>query len=216
LRIRECNMEANTAFKIVLLGDAAVGKSSLLQKFTTGDFDDESQATIGAAFIPSNILLDDNISVRLNIWDTAGQERFATIAKMYYRDAKAALVVYDITKPDSLVRAKNWVEELRESGTDYVIALCGNKLDLAEKRQVSFEEVSQYATAEKLVFREMSAKNGLNVTEVFHDVAKLLHEKTNSTSGNEESGTIVLESEKQKNKQPDIFKECDLFKIFKF
>merc|ERR1712227_990451 len=132
ISLEEQDMEANAAFKIVLLGDAAVGKSSLLQKFTTGDFDDQSQATIGAAFIPSNILLDDNTTVKLNIWDTAGQERFATIAKMYYRDAKAALVVFDITKADSLIRAKIWVDELRDSGTDYIIALCGNKLDLAE------------------------------------------------------------------------------------
>ncbi|KAE8580460.1 hypothetical protein XENTR_v10024437 [Xenopus tropicalis] len=126
-------------FKLVLLGDMAVGKSSLVLRFVKGQFDEFQETTIGAAFLAQSVCLDDT-TVKFEIWDTAGQERYHSLAPMYYRGAQAAIVVFDITKPETFDRAKAWVKELqRQASPNIVIALAGNKSDLAEKRMVEYE-----------------------------------------------------------------------------
>ncbi|WVR06077.1 hypothetical protein IAU60_003105 [Kwoniella sp. DSM 27419] len=116
--------------KLVLLGEAAVGKSSVVLRFCQGDFNENTSPTIGAAFLTQKCRLDNRV-VKFEIWDTAGQERFHSLAPMYYRNAQAAVVVYDITKAASLEKAKAWVKELqRQANANIVIALVGNKLDL--------------------------------------------------------------------------------------
>ncbi|KAJ2444260.1 Vacuolar protein sorting-associated protein 21 [Coemansia sp. RSA 2424] len=110
---------------------AAVGKSSLVLRFVNDEFQDNKEPTIGAAFLTQKVRLDDSV-LKLDIWDTAGQERFHSLAPMYYRNAQAAVVVYDITRASSLDRAKSWIKELqRQANPNIVIALVGNKLDLA-------------------------------------------------------------------------------------
>ncbi|GHJ87694.1 hypothetical protein NliqN6_4096 [Naganishia liquefaciens] len=116
--------------KLVLLGEAAVGKSSLVLRFVSNDFNENNSPTIGAAFLTQKCRLEDKV-IKFEIWDTAGQERFHSLAPMYYRNAAAAVVVYDITKASSLEKAKAWVNELqRQANPNIVIALVGNKLDL--------------------------------------------------------------------------------------
>merc|ERR1711861_75683 len=110
-------------FKLVLLGDSAVGKSSLVLRFVRGQFFEYQESTIGAAFLTQNVSLND-YTVKFEIWDTAGQERYHSLAPMYYRGAAAAVVVYDITNADSFARAKSWVKELQRQGSpNIVIAL---------------------------------------------------------------------------------------------
>ncbi|KAF4020742.1 hypothetical protein G4228_012442 [Cervus hanglu yarkandensis] len=126
-------------FKLVLLGESAVGKSSLVLRFVKGQFHEFQESTIGAAFLTQTVCLDDT-TVKFEIWDTAGQERYHSLAPMYYRGAQAAIVVYDITNEESFARAKNWVKELqRQASPNIVIALSGNKADLANKRAVDFQ-----------------------------------------------------------------------------
>uniref|UniRef100_A0ABI7YHM0 RAB5C, member RAS oncogene family n=1 Tax=Felis catus TaxID=9685 RepID=A0ABI7YHM0_FELCA len=126
-------------FKLVLLGESAVGKSSLVLRFVKGQFHEYQESTIGAAFLTQTVCLDDT-TVKFEIWDTAGQERYHSLAPMYYRGAQAAIVVYDITNTDTFARAKNWVKELqRQASPNIVIALAGNKADLASKRAVEFQ-----------------------------------------------------------------------------
>ncbi|KAI9659071.1 MAG: Ras- protein Rab-17 [Bathelium mastoideum] len=121
----------SSSVKLVLLGEAAVGKSSLVLRFVNNDFQENKEPTIGAAFLTQKCNLP-NRTIKFEIWDTAGQERFASLAPMYYRNAQSALVVYDLTKPSSLTKAKHWVAELqRQASPGIVIALVGNKLDLA-------------------------------------------------------------------------------------
>ncbi|KAF2183069.1 ras-domain-containing protein [Zopfia rhizophila CBS 207.26] len=121
----------SSSVKLVLLGEAAVGKSSLVMRFVNNDFQENKEPTIGAAFLTQKCNLPTR-TIKFEIWDTAGQERFASLAPMYYRNAQAALVVYDITKPSSLTKAQHWVAELqRQASPGIVIALVGNKLDLA-------------------------------------------------------------------------------------
>ncbi|RVE61175.1 hypothetical protein OJAV_G00167990 [Oryzias javanicus] len=159
-------------FKLVLLGDMAVGKSSLVLRFVKGQFDEFQETTIGAAFLAQSVCLDDT-TVKFEIWDTAGQERYHSLAPMYYRGAQAAIVVFDITKPDTFERAKAWVKELqRQASPSIVIALAGNKADLAEKRLVEYEEAQTYAEDTGLLFMETSAKTAMNVNELFLAIAK--------------------------------------------
>ncbi|KAG9675390.1 putative rab GTPase Vps21/Ypt51, partial [Aureobasidium melanogenum] len=190
----------SSSVKLVLLGEAAVGKSSLVLRFVNNDFQPNKEPTIGAAFLTKKISLPAR-TIKFEIWDTAGQERFASLAPMYYRNAQAALVVYDLTKPSSLVKARHWVAELqRQASPGIVIALVGNKFDLcgeegqdaeedtaaeaaagededgADARKVSTREAKSYADEENLLFFETSAKNGTNVTEVFTAIANAIPE----------------------------------------
>ncbi|KAM0303649.1 hypothetical protein HYE67_003728 [Fusarium culmorum] len=184
----------SSSVKLVLLGEAAVGKSSLVLRFVNNDFQENKEPTIGAAFLTQKCNLPTR-TIKFEIWDTAGQERFASLAPMYYRNAQAALVVYDLTKPTSLIKAKHWVAELqRQASPGIVIALVGNKLDLTgdsssvagadgeegddsgDARKVPTEEAQAYAEEESLLFFETSAKSGHNVTEVFTAIANAIPE----------------------------------------
>ena len=161
-------------FKLVLLGESAVGKSSLVLRFVKGQFHEYQESTIGAAFLTQTVQLDE-ATVKFEIWDTAGQERYHSLAPMYYRGAQAAIVVYDITNQDSFGRAKTWVKELqRQASPNIVIALAGNKSDLANKRMVDLDEAQAYADDNNLLFMETSAKTAMNVNEVFMAIAKKL------------------------------------------
>merc|ERR1712230_241865 len=166
-------------FKLVLLGESAVGKSSLVLRFVKDQFDDYRESTIGAAFLTQTIALDDNTTVKFEIWDTAGQERYKSLAPMYYRNANCAVVVYDITQASSLDKAKSWVKELqRQANENIIIALAGNKLDLVtsqpDKRAISTADAEAYAKEAGLLFFETSAKTSENVRELFTSIAKKL------------------------------------------
>ncbi|TKA51739.1 hypothetical protein B0A53_05421 [Rhodotorula sp. CCFEE 5036] len=157
--------------KLVLLGESAVGKSSLVLQFVKGQFDDYRESTIGKS--PGS--LGEGPSERPQIWDTAGQERYKSLAPMYYRSAHAAVVVYDITSAPSLAKARSWIAELqRQADPGIVVMLVGNKLDLAEagQRQVSTEEAQKFADEEGLMFMEVSAKTAQGVKEVFDKIAE--------------------------------------------
>ena len=157
---------------MVLLGEQAVGKTSLTLRFTNDTFIPDQPATIGAAFMSKTMQLDDE-TIKLEIWDTAGQERYRSLTPMYYRGARAALVVYDITNFKSFEQAKSWIEELhRQAKPDIVIALAGNKSDSASNRSVTYDQALIYAEKNNLIFLETSAKTGHNVNEIFVAISK--------------------------------------------
>lgn len=161
-------------FKLVLLGDTAVGKSSIVLRFVKKQFFEFQESTIGAAFLCQTVQLEDCV-VKFEIWDTAGQERYHSLAPMYYRGAAAALIVYDITCKKSLERAKAWVEELQElQQGKMTLCLVGNKTDLEDQREVTVEEAKQYAEENDLLFMECSAKSASNINEIFTEIAEVL------------------------------------------
>lgn len=165
-------------FKLVLLGDSAVGKSSLVLRFVRGQFFEYQESTIGAAFLTQTVALNDT-TVKFEIWDTAGQERYHSLAPMYYRGAAAAIVVYDITNTDTFQRAKQWVKELQRQGNpNIVIALAGNKSDLSSKRKVEPQEAESHASDNGIFFMETSAKTSTNVNELFVAIARKLPKNT--------------------------------------
>ncbi|RPB23893.1 ras-domain-containing protein [Terfezia boudieri ATCC MYA-4762] len=185
------NSKPSSSVKLVLLGEAAVGKSSLVLRFVNNDFQENKEPTIGAAFLTQKCNLPSR-TIKFEIWDTAGQERFASLAPMYYRNAQSALVVYDLTKPTSLTKAKHWVAELqRQASPGIVIALVGNKLDLGaitddngnSLRAISTEDAKSYAEDEGLLFFETSAKTGEGVKDVFEAIAGEIPESALKSRG---------------------------------
>eukprot|EP00929_Paragymnodinium_shiwhaense_P016048 TRINITY_DN12418_c0_g1_i2.p1 TRINITY_DN12418_c0_g1~~TRINITY_DN12418_c0_g1_i2.p1 ORF type:complete len:263 (+),score=60.76 TRINITY_DN12418_c0_g1_i2:77-790(+) len=164
-------------FKLVLLGDASVGKSSILMRFLQNKFSDGIETTVGAAFSTKTIETRKR-QIKFEIWDTAGQERFKSLAPMYYRGASAAVVVYDQTSEASFQRAQDWVKQVTAttSNPNIVIGLAANKLDLVDSvgRAVPLDTAEAFAEREGLLLMETSALSGRNVLRLFETVAEHL------------------------------------------
>ena len=163
------------SLKVVFLGDTAVGKSCLAVRFVRNEFFEFQEPTIGAAFLGKNINLNDK-RYKFEIWDTAGQERYRSLAPMYYRGAKAAVIVYDITDEDTFKGAKTWVSEIKKKSNNCLILLVGNKVDLTNNRKVDIHMVKEYVESNNLIYMESSAKTGLNVDKIFTTIAENIPE----------------------------------------
>lgn len=192
----ETGKRSTCHFKLVLLGEAGVGKSCLVVRFVRDDFFDYQEPTIGAAFLTQTVTLDST-TVKFEIWDTAGQERYRSLAPMYYRGAAAAVVVFDVTDESSFEGAKSWVRELQRRGDpNVVVALAGNKVDLTTKRKVDKEQAQEYAKDQNIVYMDTSAKTGMNVKEIFVEIAKRLPKTQQADRG--DAFPIVSDPEPKK------------------
>jgi len=161
-------------YKLVFLGDQAVGKTSIITRFMYDKFDNTYQATIGIDFLSKTMYLEDR-TVRLQLWDTAGQERFRSLIPSYIRDSSVAVIVYDVTNRTSFLNTAKWLEEVRaERGNDVIIMFVGNKTDLVDKRQVSIEDGENKAKEWGVMFIETSAKAGFNIKALFRKIAAAL------------------------------------------
>ncbi|KAM0071186.1 putative small GTP-binding protein [Helianthus debilis subsp. tardiflorus] len=157
-------------FKIVVIGDSAVGKSNLLSRFARDEFDLHSKATIGVEF-QTQVMDIDGKEIKAQVWDTAGQERFRAVTSAYYRGAVGALIVYDITRRSTFDSVKRWLDELNtHCDTMTARMLVGNKRDLENIRDVSVDEGKRLAEEEGLFFIETSALDSTNVKEAFQIV----------------------------------------------
>ncbi|KAG8483729.1 hypothetical protein CXB51_022571 [Gossypium anomalum] len=164
------NQRIDYVFKVVLIGDSAVGKSQLLARFARNEFSVDSKATIGVEFQTKTLVID-NKTVKSQIWDTAGQERYRAVTSAYYRGAVGAMLVYDMTKRQSFDNMARWLEELRGHGDqNLVIMLVGNKCDLGSLRAVPTEDAQEFAQRENLFFMETSALESTNVETAFFTV----------------------------------------------
>ena len=158
--------------KIVVIGPAGVGKTSLVIRYVYGRFDNDSLSTIGASFLTKKIFFN-NTKLSLQIWDTAGQERFRSMAPMYYRGASAALLVFDASSKETLTDLRAWVTELQSQVPgDIALFVACNKIDLTTQRQVSEAEAKDFAASLGAVMMETSAKTDANIEELFVEVAK--------------------------------------------
>lgn len=160
-------MNSETQLKLVILGKASVGKTSIINRYTKNEFE-KTDVTIMAGFIRKKIFINENL-IDFQIWDTAGQEKYRSLIPLYYKDANIAFLVYDVSDPDSFLQLKTWVKELKEKGPDNILLfIIGNKIDLEEK--VPFFEVKQYAEEIKAILKFTSAKKDLGVEEVFNEI----------------------------------------------
>ncbi|XP_076370954.1 ras-related protein Rab-22A-like isoform X1 [Tachypleus tridentatus] len=164
--------------KLCLLGDSGVGKSSIVQRFVNNTFNPLAESTIGASFMTKNVL-EDTHTYKFNIWDTAGQERYRALAPMYYRGAGAAIIVYDVTSAQSFESLKGWVRELQHHGPPGIIlAIAGNKCDLEDYREVSYQTAKNYADEIGALFVETSALKAVNINEIFQEISKKIPKET--------------------------------------
>jgi Ras-related protein Rab-11A len=192
-------------FKLILIGDSSVGKSNILLQYLKGKFDANSKATVGVEFGTKNIEIN-NKKIKIQIWDTAGQERYRSITSAYYRGAKGAFIVYDITRKETFDNIDKWVADLKNNGDDNIsIVLIGNKSDLDEKREVSKEEGVQKSEEFKTAFMETSALNGDNIDKAFDELIEQIYQNNCSMIDEgdkveiEEKG-VNLNEEKEDNK----------------
>lgn len=161
-------------FKVVLLGEGCVGKTSLVLRYVEDKFNAKHMTTLQASFLNKKINVDGK-AVRISIWDTAGQEKFHALGPIYYRSSNGAILVYDITDEDSFQKVKNWIKELKKMlGSDIVLVIVGNKIDLQKDRNVSQEMAENYAESVGATHYETSAKNNVGIEEVFLGLTQLM------------------------------------------
>lgn len=170
-------------FRVILIGDSTVGKSSLLRSFTDGTFAEVSDPTVGVDFFARLLRVMDGTVIKLQLWDTAGQERFRSITKSYYRNSVGALLVYDVCNRDSFKHIPQWMAEAKRHIEPHraVFVLVGCKRDIAEKdsrdREVSQEEATALAAQHGMDFVETSAKTGKNVVNAFALLTQTIYDK---------------------------------------
>lgn len=154
------------ANKVVIIGDSNVGKTCIIQRFISNSFN-TSKPTIGACHYNKKVQ-----DVEIDIWDTAGQERFKSMIPMYYKGAKAIIVVYDITDANSFDGAKKWISEIETNTKNSIIVICGNKSDLNENRTVPIETVNSFLLGKNYINIETSAKENTNIDQMFDKIAE--------------------------------------------
>ena len=153
--------------KVILIGDSAVGKTNIMSKYLTGQFNENSKATVGVEF-GSKLFNIDGHNIKAQIWDTAGQEKYKAITGAYYKGSKGAFVVYDITRKDTFISTDKWINDLKTGADPKInIILIGNKTDLEDKREVLKEQGEEKAKSFGCAFFETSALNGNNIDKGF-------------------------------------------------
>ena len=168
------------AVKLVLLGDSGVGKTSIVTQYVSGTAPDNVNPTIGAAFVTKGVNIDGQ-QLELLIWDTAGQEVYRGLAPMYYRSALIAIIVFDVTKAESFDSVSYWIKELKTNVEESIVILvCGNKIDLEEKRVIEFQSANSMANENGALYAETSASSGAGVDRMFQvAISNLLQTKGN-------------------------------------
>ncbi|CAL8305229.1 unnamed protein product [Merluccius merluccius] len=156
----------NHLFKLLIIGDSNVGKSSLLLRFADNSFSGSYITTIGVDFKIRTVDIDGE-RVKLQIWDTAGQERFRTITSTYYRNTHGVIIVYDVTNPESFVNVKRWLNEITQNCDNVSKILVGNKNDDPTRKQVDTQDAMGFGESVGVRVFETSAKENINVEEMF-------------------------------------------------
>eukprot|EP00794_Sanderia_malayensis_P007329 gene7329-8149_t len=179
-------MDYKYLFKVILVGDAGVGKTAMVRRFTKGFFPFQEAPTIGVDMSVKTVQVDGE-KIKFKIWDSAGQERFKSITSSYYRNADAAIVVYSVDNEESFHSLYRWTKELDKCGKENLVKIIvGNKSDLEEERRVSEQSAIEFALADNAAaVLECSAKENDNIELLFEALAKKLIHFTTSRSGND-------------------------------
>ena len=175
-------------FKVVVVGDSGVGKTNLIKRFINNTFSHDSKATVGVEFLSKSYYINGKL-FKVEIWDTAGQERYKSITAAYYKGAKGAMIVYDLTCQSSYDNVDRWYNEIKEiASKDINMILVGNKSDLEENRVISSDLSLTKAKALEVPVLETSALNANNVKEAFYQLLKEMYQSvTAATEKNEKA-----------------------------
>ena len=208
-------------FKIIIIGDSGIGKSAILFRFADDMYNDSYISTIGVDFKIKTIFINGKI-IKLQIWDTAGQERFRTITTSYYRGSHMIFLCYDITDRETFTNLNIWVNEIKNLASGNVrVIVCGTKLDLAHKRQVSKQEGQTFADTHGFDYYETSAKQNKNIDELFEKSSeKMLSNFLSLLNNNSNNSNNLITTKKQiishsntisigtKNFRDELHKKC--------
>ena len=200
--------QENYKIKIIVVGDSGVGKTNLINRFASDKFDTNSKATIGVEFVYKTLKINKEV-IKVEVWDTAGQERYRAITSSYYKGAKGAIIVYDITNEDSFNNVESWMNEVTKKGkTDMQFLLVGNKKDLVNDRKVTEQKGIDKAKELNMNLFEASALEKTNVNEAFNYLMKEIYlnirrEKNINTNNDEKIGQsgIALNTNKKNKKK---------------
>ncbi|OHT12805.1 Ras family protein [Tritrichomonas foetus] len=182
-------MDNSVLYKVVFIGDTAVGKTSIISQFVYNTSNPDHQPTIGIDFFAKNVEVGDQ-TVRMQIWDTAGQERFHSIIPSYIRSSSVAVIVYDITSSNSFTNLAKW-HKIVTSITDPAIVIVGNKVDLETDRATPSEKAESYANSICAKYIETSARTPINISELFTMIAKIPINKNDAPPKNEDKGLKI-------------------------
>ena len=209
IKIEDVNsgeLKEDYKLKVVVVGDSGVGKTNLIKRFIVNIYNPNTKATVGVEFLSKSYTINDKV-FKIEIWDTAGQERYKSITAAYYKGAKGALIVYDITQKDSFENINKWMSEVRDKSTkDLKILIVGNKTDLVNERQVSTEEALSKAKELESPVMEASALDGSNVKAAFYDLLKEMYKEIkkkidiveNQNTGGKDGVQLNTNEEKEK------------------
>ena len=193
--------------KVVLIGESGVGKTSIINRYTSNTFSSVLTATPGASFTAKVVYLKDyDQSIKFEIWDTAGQERYRSLATMFYKDANAAIMVYDVTRKETFEELKNyWAGQVKDNAPEKIIlVIAGNKSDLIEQETVDEGEARNFAKELNAIFISTSAKSSEGINNLFEEIAKKHTGATNISiaKGNVEEPHVEEKNDKVKIENP--------------
>jgi Ras-related protein Rab-11A len=164
-------------FKVILVGDASVGKTNILNRYIRDDFSIETKSTVGVEFGSKKLKIKGS-NVKAQIWDTAGQERYKSITNAYYKGSKGSFIVFDISRKETFQNVDRWIGEIRNNAdNDTTILLIGNKSDLEDQRKVSQEEAKSKAEQYSIAYMETSALQSTNIEKAFNTMMEDIHRK---------------------------------------
>ena len=187
-------------FKIMVIGESKVGKTSIIKRYTLNKFAGIYLTTVGVDFQDKVVQIDDK-KIRLQIWDTAGQERFRNVAKNYFHSSDGFLLVYDITSLNSFKNLNYWIEQIRLNAPENTkCVLVGNKSDLEKEREVKIEDAEEFAKKHNVKFFESSAKDGNNVNDIFEHLANEIYNEVKLKGSNKSSNEVLKKDSKKKKK----------------
>jgi small GTP-binding protein len=173
--------------KIVVVGDSGVGKTNLIKRFITNEFNQNFKATIGVEFMSKTYKINKHL-FKIEIWDTAGQERYKSITAIYYKGSKGALIVYDTTAQSTFNNIDKWIMEIKDkTSKDIKLMIIGNKIDLKDEREVKNEEALMKADTLGIPLMETSALDATNVKEAFYDLLKEIYKDMKDNLNNPEN-----------------------------
>ena len=180
------NTNYELLYKIIIIGDAAVGKSNILTRFTRNEFSENTKSTVGVE-LGVKFIKVKGVNTKIQIWDTAGQERYRSITSSYYKGSHGCFIVYDITNETSFENVERWYEYVqREAGKNISIILVGNKCDLENERKISKEKGQEKAKNLKCAFFETSALSGVNISQIFEELTNNIYDSTGGNKNDEE------------------------------